>query len=445
MQYHFLERLLTQLCINSWSDGLGNPTNNALPKCQLRHLEQLITKLPQYNKTFSSEDVPVDDRVWRDPVPYRRLEPADPNSEDQPHYFWIDTLCVPLEPYKLRKEAIKNMRSVYSRATKVLVLDSELMQTTMDSCSEEKLARITCSTWIRRMWTLQEAAIARVPYFQFSGEPVIIVDEPRSAPGGNPYAQWYDNEVGYYSHLFQFQWWKQSLTDLGRVSCVFGALKSRSTSHTEDQPICLAILLDLNLNELMEVSERYRMGKLWSMCGQLPAAILFLPGNKLTDENLGWAPASCMDCTNLGIPRNVPGTVTPEGLFVTLPGFLLHEAPQPTQALIACDLDGKTVYVRRNMKLGSPGWDGLELHERDDLAVILGQDPLQDPTMRPPLVACIGALVRVTRTEKRIVFAEYVRMVSVIGKDSRFDNHPNPPVRDISESPFLHPCYFMKL
>ena len=385
---------------------------------------------------LSNEDVPVDDRVWRDDVPYRRLESADPTMQDQPLYFWIDTLCVPLEPITLRRNAIKNMQPVYSRATRVLVLDSQLMHSTMNSCSEEKLARITCSTWIRRMWTLQEAALARATYFQFSGEPVFIVDEPRSPPGENGYEKWYDDEVGYYSHLFKFNWWKMKarFTEVDRICYAFRALRSRSTSHSVDQPICLAILNDLNLSELMEVPETHRMGKLWSMFRQLPASILFLPGHKLTDENLGWAPASCMDCTSLGIPDSLPATVDPEGLFVTLPGFLLYKAPPPTQAVIACDLDGKTYYVRKNTKLKSPGWQGLDLHECDDLAVVLGQNPLPNPTLRPPLIACIGALVRVTRTKKGILFAEYVRMVSVIGKDSHFDDRPNPPVRMISEA-----------
>ena len=168
------------------------------------------------------------------------------------------------------------------------------------------------------------------------------------------------------------------------------------------------------------------------------SSILLLPGTKLTGENLGWASASCMDCTHLGIPSEVPASVTPEGLFVTLPGFLIYKAPPPpTEAVIACDLDGAIFYVRRNEKLVSPGWEGLDLHKYSDLALILGQEPLQNPSMRPPLVACVGALVRVHRTEKGIIFAEYVRMVSVIGKGSRFDSRPNPQVRRNPES--LHP------
>ena len=50
--------------------------------------------------------------------------------------------------------------------------------------------------------------------------------------------------------------------------------------------------------------------------------------------------------------------------------------------------------------MGRPGWQGLELHKRDDLAVISGQIPLPHPAMQPLLVACVGALISVTRTER---------------------------------------------
>ena len=414
--------------MNSWSDGLGNPINNALPKCQVVQINKLISELPQY-KTYSNKDVPIDDRVWRDYLPYRQVESTDRETHLQPQYFWMDTLCVPLTPKDYRRNAIKNMRSVYSRATRVLVLDAELMRSTMQSNPEEKLSRITCSTWIRRLWTLQEAALARSIYFQFAGEAVIILDDPSPTPGETSYARWYDNEVMYYSHLFTFNWWKLApgMTELDRVYFVFQALKSRSTSHVEDEAVCLATLLDLDLGELLETPDEHRMKKLWSMCHQLPAAILFLPGKKLTDESFGWAPASCMDCVRIGIPKSVPATVTPQGLYVTLHGFHLYTPPPSTKGLIACELEGNTFYIRQNVKLGSPSWEGLHLHQCDDLAVILGQTPMQDPDLRPPLVACIGALVKITKTKNGIIFAEYIRMVSIIGKDSHFDKRPNPP------------------
>lgn len=46
-----------------WSDGLGNLTKNALPKCQLLRLSSLVQNLPQRSS-----------RIDR---------------------FWLDTICVP--------------------------------------------------------------------------------------------------------------------------------------------------------------------------------------------------------------------------------------------------------------------------------------------------------------------------------------------------------------
>ena len=42
-------------------------------------------------------------------------------------YFWLDTLCVPLNPASSRKAAIELTADTYKSATSVLVLDSALM------------------------------------------------------------------------------------------------------------------------------------------------------------------------------------------------------------------------------------------------------------------------------------------------------------------------------
>lgn len=387
----------------------------------------MVSELPQFYQ-YSNADIPIDDRVWRDFVPYKLTQSSEENLAPRPQYFWIDTLCVPLRPEQSRKNAIKNMRAVYSRATKVLVLDAELIRSTMDSSSEEKLSRITCSTWIRRLWTLQEAALARVIYFQFAEEAAVVLDPEPIPNGKSPYSPWYDNEIAYYAHLFQFNWWKLTphTTQLDRIYFVFQALADRSTSHIEDEPICLATLLDLPLGELLEAPKQHRLKKLWTLCHQLPAAILFLPGTKLTDESFGWAPASCMDVNKIGIPKSIPATVTPKGIVVTLNGFLLSgPPPSRTIALIACKLQAQLVYIRQNVKLGNPSWEGLNLHECSNLAVILNTSPLY------PFQGCLGALLNITETRRGILFARYIRMISVIGKDSRFDRTPNPSWSDV--------------
>ena len=73
-----------------WSDGLGNPRENSLPKCQLSRLQAMV------NALYPDEIHPV--------------------------RFWMDTLCVPVgkEHKDLRKKSISLMRDLpirlFSRA-----------------------------------------------------------------------------------------------------------------------------------------------------------------------------------------------------------------------------------------------------------------------------------------------------------------------------------------
>ena len=116
-----------------WADGLGNPRENKLPSCQLSRLQGLVDEL------F--------DEALR-PVP-----------------FWIDTLCIPLEKAARMKE-IGRMEHVYKSCSKVLVLDADLQRVSSEDMTwVEKSARIICSSWSRRLWTLQEGGVqSRVEY-----------------------------------------------------------------------------------------------------------------------------------------------------------------------------------------------------------------------------------------------------------------------------------------
>ncbi|EXJ71075.1 uncharacterized protein A1O5_06068 [Cladophialophora psammophila CBS 110553] len=74
-----------------WSDGRGNPRQNALPLCQLRTIQRWVS-----------------------------------NSAHKGTFFWIDTLCVPIkEPH--RNTAIMRMAQTYEAASHVIVLSEELL------------------------------------------------------------------------------------------------------------------------------------------------------------------------------------------------------------------------------------------------------------------------------------------------------------------------------
>ena len=78
------------VCISHvWSDGLGNPHANSIPRCQYERLSAMIDRL------YPSLKMP----------------------------FWIDTICVPREPLALRRQTIMLMRKTYRNAEMVLILD----------------------------------------------------------------------------------------------------------------------------------------------------------------------------------------------------------------------------------------------------------------------------------------------------------------------------------
>ncbi|KLO83486.1 Uncharacterized protein LW94_2704 [Fusarium fujikuroi] len=130
-----------------WSGGLGNPHGNTLPKCQLIWIHEKIAALPH-----------------------------DLERNDDTVSFWMDTLCVPLQPESARRGAIRFMHRTYAKATAVLVLDQELLLSTMQWVNEEQLMKVAGSSWLRRLWTYQEGTLAPSIFFQFMERAVSIED-----------------------------------------------------------------------------------------------------------------------------------------------------------------------------------------------------------------------------------------------------------------------------
>lgn len=109
-----------------WADGLGNPKQNGLPLCQVKRLRLCNT------------------------------------------LFWMDTLCIPVGAgeHSLRLAQIDKMASIYTGASCSLLLDAELMSladgpSVMSpvSMGVEFHARLACSIWMTRSWTLQEGKL----------------------------------------------------------------------------------------------------------------------------------------------------------------------------------------------------------------------------------------------------------------------------------------------
>lgn len=88
-----------------WSDGLGNPFDNTIHRCQVLEIQRLLENLPAFKINC----------------------------------VWLDTFCVPVDDESLRRKAIRMMRYTYEKARCVLVLDYTLEKVSLgiDDCAEE--------------------------------------------------------------------------------------------------------------------------------------------------------------------------------------------------------------------------------------------------------------------------------------------------------------------
>lgn len=309
-----------------WSDGLGNNKRNSLPFCQIRKLQILVDDLYE--------------------------------SKDRPVPFWIDTICVPLEPLE-RKAAIIGLKRTYEEADKVLVLDSTLQAVTNERESTETLMRIASSSWVRRLWTFQEGALSRSLHFQFADK--AITNDDISAQRQKETVDLFSQMCVLHTrrrellernarnselkallrnissaedplffeadrHIHEVHaGFKEAETDCTRLVTLYQNMKWRTTSRPDDEFICIANLLGRNIKNVISYSQEEKIKWLFSSLSSVPASIIFHDRPRIQDSSYRWIPRTIL---NSGSGSQIDGdqqTTSPssDGLTVTYPGLLL--------------------------------------------------------------------------------------------------------------------------
>jgi hypothetical protein len=340
----------------------------------------------------------------------------------------MDTLCVPRGSSEVYREALNKMRDVYANAERVLVLDAELMASRSECSYEEINMRILCSTWIRRLWTIQEAVLAKRLVFQFKEQAQMVTTGSLLW-----HARQADMKVNYFNSVgwdcaTYFEGYDFS-KGFGRMLFIWKTLLSnRSVTFSVDEPICGAILMNFDLKELTKGEpkgtdvqddiQHYRMRKFWDMHGDhVSHAVLFVAGPRLVEKGYTWAPASFIMCSRAGPQFHRMGSIRPRGGLrvksAPYSGFHLSSPEAPTPSVVPCILEGQKYFMESPKDVTNPSLEGLDL-ENLDLAVFLEMEPAIGLDGRRSFDGSRCALVSITKRADGKIYAEYVRLITVI-------------------------------
>lgn len=286
-----------------WSGGLGNPSRNGLPKCQVKHLRDRIISLRSKSlRPFGVKNI------------------ATLNKQI---LLWMDTFCIPVgNTYsEARKKAISSMAEIYSGASAVLVLDSELQRISFtEMAAEQVLAHLLCSPWMSRCWTLQEASLSSSWYVDFEDGAVNMINiMDRLLRRSKVEFLIRHGRLESSMKRALVQELSSSLVDMGEVrykrrgrysrseiwnlkqleplqayvfAMTWNNFLGRTTSKPEDLHHILATLEDIRVNSIQDLPIRDRMKSILKCHASLPIDLLFCPCERMRNEDPlnAWVP-----------------------------------------------------------------------------------------------------------------------------------------------------------
>jgi hypothetical protein len=292
------------------SDGLANVSANALPACQIHRIHDLVKKM--CITPIGKPRLSVDTRTGKD----RLRKQVRRFLNRIPVLFWIDTLCVPVGKahQALRDQAILQMRDVYSKSYKTLVLDAELVRFSGQRSVEESFARVFSSLWMRRCWTGNEVVLSKRTYVQFADtlfdlDAALLPEEFEIRPKKLHWPNGLETRFKFDTTFFHFSLsfhtiflarvylkddkYSKNEDDMVRFFChAWNCLPWRSTSEPRDKFLIFAFLLRLDVTDILKTdSAQERMRIILSAQRCLPAMLISIDCPRMQQPGLRWAPA----------------------------------------------------------------------------------------------------------------------------------------------------------
>ena len=222
-------------------------------------------------------------------------------------YFWVDALCIP-ENQSMRKNAIRSMAQIYSKAATVLVLDSGLNHDSAEELDAEELCvKILTTDWNQRLWCLQEAMLARSLEFEFKDtrKPLQAIVNFALTQSGMMYTPLFGC-VQPLAHMWMAFVHTERFDDIkdGRavkeesmpLGLIIELLAKRSSSKLSDEPLAVASLIGVDVATLLDTSGDERMQKLLLELKYVSARSVFAQAEKMIRPGFRWAPRSFIEC-----------------------------------------------------------------------------------------------------------------------------------------------------
>ncbi|KAI9670599.1 MAG: hypothetical protein M1831_005819 [Alyxoria varia] len=318
-----------------WADGLGNPNSNEVAECQVWRLVAILRETRSENR----RSAPSETQSW----PQSCVDSgnvSDAHEECEEFHVWIDTLCCPVHNQAARLQAIATINTTFARATSTIVLDAELQDIDISKISDlEVVAHIFSCGWSRRLWTFLEETLSENVWIQFRDGQQNLRALARSVIEQNLDPSLPSPACAI---VFGMIWELQRLSGdvperlRGPMQFPFlvGSIKGRVATKPNDEALCLASLLDVDTEAIVQAPKRERAQTFWKCMErspqyQIPSSIVFYRGPKLEQSGFRWAPKSLREPSiNNFVQRGKyedrkPARLVSGGIRVHLPGGYL--------------------------------------------------------------------------------------------------------------------------
>lgn len=296
-----------------WKQGLGNPSTNLLPRCQLKRLARLLMNIR--NDTDQGQTI----------------EFSDPQHQEGQVTipFWMDTFCIPVEPQlqELRNRCIARMRKIYECASGVIALDYDLQGMPKDANHAVCIGHLLSCSWRSRIWTYQEGNICcflLIPTQTQVFDVSKIIDQyPELEPS-------YDPSDGTASGYIQTSI-TRTMVDVSRATvrttvppqfssnpdevlgAMLRAIAHRTTSRNGDEAICIATYMNIDPTPLLAKPAEERLPHLLRSLPVLSKAMLFAHGPRCHEKGLRWAPQTFLHPNGYNKAIRFPLLYRPDG------------------------------------------------------------------------------------------------------------------------------------